>query len=160
MNLPGSTKQEIYGLVARCTEDFCQTQALVCDSAYISGSLNISRSLASQYLNEFVRDQELIKINTRPVYFLNRRIVEESFKVSLTGNSFYDPEELTELAEKSLLTRKSFIRAIGNDTSLSHCVMQCQSAVQYLSLIHILNDHESISYENKYTTNLEISKKF
>ena len=131
MNLPGSTKQEIYGLVARCTEDFCQTQALVCDSAYISGSLNISRSLASQYLNEFVRDQELIKINTRPVYFLNRRIVEESFKVSLTGNSFYDPEELTELAEKSLLTRKSFIRAIGNDTSLSHCVMQCQSAVQY-----------------------------
>ena len=65
MNLPGSTKQEIYGLVARCTEDFCQTQALVCDSAYISGSLNISRSLASQYLNEFVRDQELIKINTR-----------------------------------------------------------------------------------------------
>ena len=99
MNLPGSTKQEIYGLVARCTEDFCQTQTLVCDSAYISGSLNISRSLASQYLNEFVRDQELIKINTRPVYFLNRRIVEESFKVSLTGNSFYDPEELTELAE-------------------------------------------------------------
>ena len=41
MNLPGSTKQEIYGLVARCTEDFCQTQTLVCDSAYISGSLNI-----------------------------------------------------------------------------------------------------------------------
>lgn len=131
MNLPGSTKQEIYGLVARCTADFCQTQILVCDSSYISGHLNISRSLASQYLNEFVRDRQLIKINNRPVYFLDRRIVEDSFKISLNGSSFYDLEELMDLTEQSLLARKSFIRAIGNDTSLSHCVMQCQSAVQY-----------------------------
>ena len=43
-------------------------------SAHIlSNELHISRSLASQYLNGFVKEGLLVKIATRPVYFLSRK---------------------------------------------------------------------------------------
>lgn len=35
----------------------------------ISENLNISRNLASQYLNELVKETRAIKVNSRPVYF-------------------------------------------------------------------------------------------
>lgn len=35
----------------------------------ISKELNISRSLTSQYLNELVKDDLVVKISSRPVYY-------------------------------------------------------------------------------------------
>ncbi len=53
-------------------------------SAHIlSSELHISRSLASQYLNGFVKEGLLIKIATRPVYFLPEKTSRNNFRYSL-----------------------------------------------------------------------------
>ena len=70
------TKSEVYEFIVKCTFEFCSNQLLKCDSSYLSKSLNISRSLASQYLNEFYRDAVFVKIHTRPVYFLDKHTLE------------------------------------------------------------------------------------
>lgn len=126
-----ATKSEIYDLILQCTSKFCSTQKLNSDSATLGERLNISRSLASQYLNEYFKDGTFIKISTRPVYFLDRKTLEKNFRIELKNNEFYDVNELIELVEKGLLAQKSFLQAIGHDTSLAYCVMQCQSAIKY-----------------------------
>lgn len=70
------TKNEVYEFIVKCTFEFCSNQLLKCDSSYLSKRLNISRSLASQYLNEFYRDGIFLKVQTRPVYFLDRHTLE------------------------------------------------------------------------------------
>ncbi|MGX8701678.1 sigma 54-interacting transcriptional regulator [Caproiciproducens sp.] len=125
------TKTIVADLLKRETTAFCQTQKLLCDSSFVSGTLNISRSLASQYLNELVKSGDCIKINTRPVYFLHRNTLENAFQIKLQEDSFDDVKELTQRAEKDLLEHKSFAAAIGHEASLSYCVAQCRSAVQY-----------------------------
>lgn len=126
-----ATKSEIYDLILLCTSEFCSTQKLNSDSATLGEHLNISRSLASQYLNEYFKDGTFIKISTRPVYFLDKKTLEKNFRIELKNNEFYDVNELIELVEKGLLAQKSFLQAIGHDTSLAYCVMQCQSAIKY-----------------------------
>lgn len=126
-----ATKSEIYDLVLQCTLEFCSSQKLNSDSATLGERLNISRSLASQYLNEYFKDGTFIKISTRPVYFLDKKTVEKSFRIDLKSNEFYDVNELIQLVEKGLLAQKSFLQAIGHDTSLAYCIMQCQSAIKY-----------------------------
>lgn len=44
--------------------DFCTME--------ISKKLFLSRTLVSQYLNDFYKDNEVIKINSRTVYYLSR----------------------------------------------------------------------------------------
>lgn len=126
-----ATKSEIYDLILQSTSEFCSTQKLNSDSATLGERLNISRSLASQYLNEYFKDGTFIKISTRPVYFLDKKTLEKNFRIDLKNNEFYDVHELIELVEKGLLAQKSFLQAIGHDTSLAYCVMQCQSAIKY-----------------------------
>lgn len=84
------TKNEVYEFIVKCTFEFCSNQLLKCDSSYLSKRLNISRSLASQYLNEFYRDGIFLKVQTRPVYFLDRHTLESVYQIKLENNEFYD----------------------------------------------------------------------
>ena len=43
----------------------------------LSESLQISRNTVSQYLNEFVKEEKCIKINSRPVYFFSKEMLEK-----------------------------------------------------------------------------------
>ena len=88
------TKNEVYEFIVKCTFEFCSNQLLKCDSSYLSKRLNISRSLASQYLNEFYRDGIFLKVQTRPVYFLDRHTLESVYQIKLENNEFYDEKEL------------------------------------------------------------------
>lgn len=125
------TKNEVYEFIVKCTFEFCSNQLLKCDSSYLSKRLNISRSLASQYLNEFYRDGIFLKVQTRPVYFLDRHTLESVYQIKLENNEFYDEKELTDQFGRSLRTKRSFLKAVGHDTSLSECILQCQSAIKY-----------------------------
>ncbi|MCC2859301.1 hypothetical protein, partial [Longicatena sp. 210702-DFI.1.204] len=70
-------------------------------SAHIlSSELHISRSLASQYLNGFVKEGLLVKIATRPVYFLSRKNIEEQFQVQLKESMFYSVEDFLDTLSK------------------------------------------------------------
>lgn len=63
----------------------------------ISQKMHISRSLASQYLNDLMKENKLIKINSRPVYFILNEFIEEAYGVILKDNSFESLDELKQL---------------------------------------------------------------
>ena len=80
------TKKEVLRYVQSKTHAQGQ-QTLTQTTAYeVSKELNISRALASQYLNELTKEGAVIKINSRPVYFLDRKTLEEAHGVSLSFN--------------------------------------------------------------------------
>lgn len=125
------TKNEVYDLIVKCTFEFCNNQILKCDSNYLCQELNISRSLSSQYLNEYFKAGVFLKVHSRPVYFLDKHTIESVHQMKLDHNEFYDVNELIEQFGKVIMTKRSFLKAVGHDTSLSECIMQCQSAVKY-----------------------------
>ena len=56
--------------------------------------LNISRSLTSQYLNELVKDERIIKISTRPVYYMDRSVLERKYQLELKSCEYLSLGEL------------------------------------------------------------------
>ena len=48
----------------------------------------VSRNLASQYLNELVRDGLIVKVNARPVLFLHRRGLERYLQTTLDRSEY------------------------------------------------------------------------
>ena len=114
-----------------CTEKFCITRKLSGSTQAIADENFVSRSLVSQYLNEMFKSNILIKINTRPVFFLKKNIIEKTFKVVLREKTFDNPEELLEVLDSRLLDKGAFINAVGNDGSLNYCIHQMLAAVSY-----------------------------
>ncbi len=101
-------------------------------SAHIlSSELHISRSLASQYLNGFVKEGLLVKIATRPVYFLSRKNIEEQFQVQLKESMFYSVEDFLDTLSKKTCIKRNFMKMIGYDTSLHTVIDQLKSALKY-----------------------------
>lgn len=126
-----STKQLLYDEVKKITTEFCKTQKIMFDSLKLSRQLNVSRTLVSKYLNEFFKDGIFIKILTRPVYFLDKEVLESFYRVSLRDQEYYDLKDLLDHFGHALTNHRSFITAIGYDTSLNYCILQLQSAVKY-----------------------------
>lgn len=124
-------EKEIRNFVIEYTKNFCRTQKVVYDTSGISRVVNISRTLASQYLNRMVKSGELIKIISRPVYYLERKTIENYFRIQVNTDTFYSLEELTELFDKKLLAQKGFVEAVGYGTTLRYLISQCQAAVKY-----------------------------
>ena len=92
--------------------------------------LPVNRNTVSQYLNEYVQQNILIKVKSRPVYFLHRETLEHNSGVSLQKNHY---ETLTELREElsGLSEQKDFSTLFGHNGSLAYCVEQCQSSASY-----------------------------
>lgn len=79
----------------------------------ISDFLNISRNLASQYLNQFVKEDLVIKINCRPVYFLHRETLERMKHVTRLNASYGSLNTLREEIEKKESSKLNFSKAVG-----------------------------------------------
>lgn len=122
---------EIRAIVAQGTEKFCHSQTVHQNTLTISKALNISRTLASQYLNKMVKAGDLVKIISRPVYYLDKKIIENHFHITLRAQTYEGIEELTRLFDKRLVSNKSFMAAVGYDTTLHYIITQCKAAVRY-----------------------------
>ncbi|GAA0084019.1 sigma 54-interacting transcriptional regulator [Clostridium sp. CTA-7] len=96
----------------------------------ISNELKISRNLASQYLNEFVNERKAIKVNKRPVYFLDVEELELKYKKSIDKEN-YSIEEIEEYFTVFSEEKKDFMNLIGYKGSLKYVVEQCKSAIAY-----------------------------
>ncbi len=96
----------------------------------ISNELKISRNLASQYLNEFVNERKAIKVNRRPVYFLDVEELELKYKKRIDKEN-YSIEEIEEYFTVFLEEKKDFMNLIGYKGSLKYVVEQCKSAIAY-----------------------------
>lgn len=125
------TRYLIEKKITEYTYSFCTSRIMKLDALTVASELFISRSLASNYLNEMFQNGQLIKINTRPVYFLSKKIIEQTFKVRLTNNEFDCADDLIELIDTRRLNKGSFIKASGYDGSLNYIINRMQNAVKY-----------------------------
>ena len=108
-----------------CNLDDCND---LCAAA-IAESLHASRSVVSQYLNEFHSYKTLVKVNTRPVLFFHREtLVQHPEYLNDTYNSI---EELKIDIEKVNKKSKAFTSLIGYNGSLNGIVQNCKSAITY-----------------------------
>lgn len=124
-------RKVILKYIEECTKEFCSTKKLSGSTIKIAEENFVSRSLVSQYLNEMNKEGELIKINSRPVYFLSRKIIEKTFKISIKEESFDCLDDLLQKLDERILSKGIFIDAIGSDGSLNYCIHQMISAVSY-----------------------------
>ena len=82
-----STKEELYLYLEKISRGYALKDLKYFTANHISESLNISRNLASQYLNELVKEERAIKVNSRPVYFFHKKNVEREAQVALCSFS-------------------------------------------------------------------------
>ncbi len=91
--------------------------------------LGLSRNWISQHLNEFYSDGTFIKINTRPVIFLDRETLMELYSID------HCPAMLTSLEELKVLIhtndRHDFQKLIGQEGSLREIVDKCKASLMY-----------------------------
>jgi len=129
--MPDKMKTIIMKYIHDYTNDFCASKKLSGSTQAIAEENFVSRSLVSQYLNDMFKSGALIKINSRPVYFLDKSIIEKTFKITIKNTNFDCVDDLLELLDSKLLDKGVFIDAIGNDGSLNYCIHQMVSAVSY-----------------------------
>ena len=102
-------------------------KGVVADSCFtaifLSNEVGLSRNVVSQYLNEYVLSGQVIKINSRPVYFYEVSALEE-IGYTIT-NSVYN--SFNEVKNKV----SDFDKLIGSKGSLFHCVEQCKASIGY-----------------------------
>lgn len=125
------TKKEVLRYVQSKTHAQGQQTPTQTTAYEVSKELNISRALASQYLNELTKEGAVIKINSRPVYFLDRKTLEEAHGVSLSFNSYLSISELKQALAKGNKGKHDFEKLIGSSSGLSYEVEQCKAAVKY-----------------------------
>ena len=98
-------------------------------TASITDSLAISRSLASQYLNELVRAGLVVKAGARPVCYFHRRALERFFQARIDRSTYPSVEKL--FASLGHGEQLDFERAIGHELSLAPCINQLCAALKY-----------------------------
>lgn len=132
--MAAKTKQNVLEYMIAKTEellaDASEEKLNQCTTMAIGEHLYLSRNLTSLYLNELVKEGSLIKIASRPVYFLCRQEIEKVIGDMVEELDSYNGKEFLEMLKGG--KRKSiFEQMIGSDGSLAYCIEQCKSALKY-----------------------------
>ncbi|HHV74595.1 MAG TPA: sigma 54-interacting transcriptional regulator [Thermoanaerobacterium sp.] len=90
----------------------------------IADKLNIKRNVVSHFLNELHKEGKVVKINTRPVYFIDKEFYEK--QSNLFRNKISDSE-----APIKIKSDDPFMKLIGYNGSLKEQVKLCKSAASY-----------------------------
>lgn len=93
----------------------------------MSQHFNVKRNTISHYLNQLVEENLLIKINTRPVYFLHKSVFEEHF-FPVSQVVFSSSQELQ---QHQHVQRDIFAELIGAQTSLKSVIEKLNTAICY-----------------------------
>ena len=127
--MTGNTKDQIGKLLTEKSREFSGNNRIELTAKNIGDDLYISRNLASQYLNELVKEEKAVKINSWPICFLSREELEKNYRVHLEKITYQSFEELLDVLEQT--GTRDFARAIGYNGSLGYCIEQCKSAIGY-----------------------------
>ena len=106
-----STKEELYLYLEKISRGYALKDLKYFTANHISESLNISRNLASQYLNELVKEERAIKVNSRPVYFFHKKNVEREAQVTL--ETAYSPVWTIFSVNAAAMKRKEIFRKLS-----------------------------------------------
>lgn len=126
-----STKNEIYHYIKKISLKFTKENISLFSTQSISDQLRLSRSLTSQYLNQLQREKKLIKINTRPVYFIDPLALNSFYNTTLAHTNYLSVDELMKELENAEMNNADFNKLIGKKESLSYCIEQTIVAVTY-----------------------------
>lgn len=99
-------------------------------ASHLARRFDLQRNTASHYLNQLVAQGVLIKINTRPVYFLHKASFEQQF-YRLSRNAFASIDELLAENDGEKERRDHFSLLIGHDDSLKKPIEQLKTALFY-----------------------------
>lgn len=126
-----STKELILEHLKNLNEHFDFTMVQQLTASSISDELHISRSLASQYLNELVKEKRVIKVNSRPVYFLHKKKMEELYSIPFQEDDFYDLEEVKQYIKSHSNNDGDYSQIVGWDKSLASIIKQVRESFEY-----------------------------
>ena len=128
-----NTKKEIYSYVKSISNRITIDNITLFSTANIANELKLSRNLVSQYLNQLHKEYKLIKINTRPVYFLDFETLTMKYQLVDLKWEYLSIEEIFNVLNNAKEKYADFNKAIGKDNSLSYCIEQSITAVTYPS---------------------------
>ncbi|MCD5001161.1 sigma 54-interacting transcriptional regulator [Enterococcus saccharolyticus] len=96
----------------------------------LAKKFDVKRNTISHYLNQLNEQGEVIKINSRPVYFFHKEAFENQF-YPLRQQIYTNAEEI--VAERPFFEQQKdlFSLLIGYDKSLSRCIEQIKMALYY-----------------------------
>ena len=94
----------------------------------IADSLGIQRNIASHLLNQLHKDGLVVKVNRRPVYFIEKEVYEKRKKeLKLVAKHFSQQVVNHKEGDEGDV----FHKLTGFDGSLRYIVEQCKAAVSY-----------------------------
>jgi sigma-54 dependent transcriptional regulator of gfr operon len=111
--------------------------------AHLSG---LQRTVTSKFLNELVKEKRAIKVNTRPVFFFDKNILEEKYEIELTDYTIFpnlvklfhvlnknNDSNITNIGidDPQKGRRDVFSIMVGYDGSLRFQIEQCKAAIRY-----------------------------
>lgn len=122
----GQTKQSILDYIIDLTKEMDHQSKTLFTAASLSDVFHISRSLASQYLNELFKDNELIKVNERPVLYYSRQELRKYI------TSLRDEYDTVEAILKGIAQNRSdFSKVIGSEYSLRNVISSIKRSLHY-----------------------------
>jgi transcriptional regulatory protein LevR/transcriptional regulator with AAA-type ATPase domain len=105
------------------------------DAQEIEKHFNIVRNNASTILNELLKNNMLVKINSRPVTFIPKHIISNlNLSEEQKNNNIFSYEEFNEILQQFTNNGEDFdpfSYLIGFKSSLSHQVEQAKTAIMY-----------------------------
>ena len=123
------TLKAILDMIQNFTEEFLNDSSVQLQSEVIAKELSLTRSSVSRYLNSCYNKNQLIKINTRPVIYLDVKTIEKQ-----VGNvNTYDYISIEEFLSKNNLKKKkyNFEDLIGYKETLYEIISSLKSEVHY-----------------------------
>ena len=125
-----STKEEILNHIKNETLELDVNNLSRFAATEISDVLAISRSLASQYLNELNKEGYIIKISSRPVLFFHKQILERKYGTAISQLDYYSLNELLSEIDVEHLN-DDFEELVGANGSLKTIIDQCKASMSY-----------------------------
>ena len=123
------TRRDIYSYLDFQTREFDPARLERFTTQDIASAVSVSRNLASQYLNDLVREGLVVKVGTRPLYYLHRHNIERYLQTRIEKSSYQGIDEL--LALRGSRVARNFERAVGHDLSLTSSIERMRVAMGY-----------------------------
>ncbi|MDH6365409.1 sigma-54 dependent transcriptional regulator of gfr operon [Enterococcus sp. PF1-24] len=125
-------KVKILAELEKQTRQFSMNQLDFFQATNIAEFFSLSRNTASQYLNELVAEELLIKVNSRPVLFFHKDSLQVRCGQFIEIQGVYDSmEEFTDLMNQFLQPYDHFTDLIGSKGSLAQLIEKGSSAIKY-----------------------------
>lgn len=126
-----TSKERVYDILDSYTRNHDVRDADYFQASSVADALHISRSLASQYMNELVGDGLLVKVASRPALFYSRSALESVFGVRPSIDSFVSVDEMLSSIQSARGSVYDFEDLIGAHGSLRQIVERAKAAASY-----------------------------